>query len=58
MKLFTAALTFLILVSSIQAQEYGTLRGLVTDSTSTEALAYGNVFIKELGKGTSTDSRG
>jgi len=41
-----------------QTQETGNLRGFVTDSTTTEALAYGNVFIKELGIGASTDSRG
>lgn len=43
---------------SAQIKETGTLRGLVTDSTTSEALAYGNVFIKELGVGASTDSRG
>lgn len=52
---------FLILICSsiyTQSQEIGTLRGLVTDSTTSEALAYGNVFIKELNKGASTDARG
>ncbi|NMB82106.1 MAG: TonB-dependent receptor [Ignavibacteria bacterium] len=52
-------LLFLFMFSAVaNAQEFGTLRGFVTDSTSSEALAYGNVFIKELGKGASTDSRG
>ncbi len=36
----------------------GTLRGLVVDSTNGEALAFGNVLIKELNSGASTDSRG
>lgn len=50
----------ILLCSSIytQSQEIGTLRGFVTDSTTSEALAYGNVFIKELNKGASTDARG
>ncbi|MDQ7816855.1 MAG: TonB-dependent receptor [Melioribacteraceae bacterium] len=49
-----------LLASSLiaQNQETGNLRGLVTDSTTSEVLAYGNVFIKELGKGASTDSKG
>lgn len=53
-------LFFLLLSINITAQirETGTLRGLVTDSTTSEALAYGNVFIMELGLGASTDSRG
>ncbi|OGU57345.1 MAG: hypothetical protein A2V66_03120 [Ignavibacteria bacterium RBG_13_36_8] len=40
------------------AQNNGTLRGVVVDSTSGEALAYGNVLVKELTVGASTDSRG
>ncbi len=40
------------------SQTSGRLRGMVTDSTSGEALAYGNVFIKELKIGASTDDRG
>ncbi|MEG8988134.1 carboxypeptidase-like regulatory domain-containing protein [Ignavibacteria bacterium 4148-Me] len=47
-----------VIVNSINAQSTGILRGLVTDSTNSEPLAFGNVFIKELGIGTSTDSRG
>jgi hypothetical protein len=39
-------------------QRTGALRGLVTDSTSGEALAFGNVFIDELKIGASTDARG
>ncbi|MGK9477128.1 TonB-dependent receptor [Melioribacter sp. OK-6-Me] len=47
-----------IIYSNIAAQNTGTLRGLVTDSTTSEALAYCNVFLKELGIGTASDSRG
>jgi hypothetical protein len=58
MKKNTTVLFFLVFVNLLYAQDYGTLRGLVTDSTSSEVLAYGNVFVKELGKGASTDARG
>ncbi|HOI31026.1 MAG TPA: TonB-dependent receptor [Melioribacteraceae bacterium] len=55
-------LLLLVLLNSTllvaQVETTGNLRGLVTDSTSGEALAYGNVFIKELNIGASTDSRG
>lgn len=56
----TFLISFIIILFNItsNAQEHGTLRGFVTDSTSAEALAYGNVFVKEIGKGTSTDARG
>jgi hypothetical protein len=40
------------------AQEYGTIRGFVTDSTSGEALPFGNVVIEELNSGASTDEYG
>jgi hypothetical protein len=36
----------------------GTLRGIVVDSSNGEALAFGNVLIKELNRGASTDSKG
>jgi len=52
---------FLLLIFftiSINAQDYGTLRGFVTDSLSSEALVYANAYIKELGKGANTDARG
>ncbi|MEE9430145.1 MAG: TonB-dependent receptor [Melioribacteraceae bacterium] len=49
----------LIIFSSVSiAQQTGKLRGIVTDSLSGEVLAYANVYIKSLGIGTSTDSRG
>lgn len=40
------------------AQELGKLRGFVTDSTNGEALAFGNVFIKEINQGASTNEIG
>jgi outer membrane receptor protein involved in Fe transport len=59
--LFTTLLIFTF-VSSFGsysfAQEYGKLRGFVTDSTSGEALAFGNVIIEELNLGASTDEHG
>ena len=43
----------------VRAQETtGTLRGFVTDSTTSEALAYSTAYIKELRAGANTDSRG
>lgn len=57
-KIFIFIYAILLAQTVLLAQEFGTFRGLVTDSTSSEALAYGNVFIKELGIGTSTDARG
>ncbi|MEW6195044.1 MAG: TonB-dependent receptor [Bacteroidota bacterium] len=56
-KIFVLLLIFSAIVLS-QPQNTGTLRGFVTDSTTSEALAYGNVFIQELNKGASTDARG
>jgi len=40
------------------AQDTGTLRGLVTDSTTAEALAFSSAYIKELKIGANTDTRG
>ncbi len=40
------------------AQEKGTLRGIVTDSTSGEVLPFANVLIKELKSGTVSNSNG
>ncbi|MEK6552835.1 MAG: TonB-dependent receptor, partial [Bacteroidota bacterium] len=42
----------------LYAQEKGTVRGVVKDSLSLESLPFGNVFIKELNVGTSTNNRG
>jgi len=51
---------FIVLFSSSFSisQESGTIRGFVTDSTSGEALPFGNVLIEELNLGASTDERG
>ncbi|HRQ53508.1 MAG TPA: TonB-dependent receptor, partial [Ignavibacteriaceae bacterium] len=54
-------LLFFICAVSIQqtsAQQFGKLRGIVTDSTDGEVLVYCNVFINELGTGASTSKRG
>lgn len=40
------------------AQGRGGLRGVVTDSLTSESLAYANIFVKELTTGASTDVRG
>lgn len=50
---------FIILFTSgALPQEFGRLRGIVTDSTSGETLAFCNVYIKELNTGASTNDRG
>lgn len=52
-------LLFFIFISSFSnAQSLGNLRGFVTDSTNGEALAFCNVFIKDLNTGASTNERG
>lgn len=42
----------------MNAQGRGGLRGVVTDSLTSEALAYANIYVKELATGASTDVRG
>lgn len=42
----------------ISAQDYGTLRGQVVDSTTSEALSFSSAYIKELQLGANTDMRG
>ncbi len=44
--------------SPVLSQGKGTLRGIVSDSTNGEPLAFGNIYIKELSTGSSTDARG
>lgn len=44
--------------STLFAQSTGNLRGLITDSTSGEALTYASVVIKELSAGSYSDSKG
>jgi hypothetical protein len=53
-----AILIFICTVNQISAQQTGTIRGLVTDSTSGEVLAFANVFIKEINSGAITNNRG
>lgn len=50
--------SFLILTTSQKAQETGTLRGLVVDSTTSETLSFSSAYIKELQIGANTDMRG
>lgn len=59
MKRLIILLLLLLFSTNIEAQSgRGTLRGFIADSTSGEALPFGNVLIKELNSGTSTDQRG
>ncbi|MBN2570981.1 MAG: TonB-dependent receptor [Ignavibacteriales bacterium] len=55
--LFCVKIFFLFNIACF-SQEIGTLRGTVVDSTSREALPFANILIKELNKGTATDSKG
>ena len=52
------AVILAILTPQSKAQQFGKLRGFVTDSTSGEALAFGNVFIEDIQIGASTNDRG
>ena len=45
-------------IPGTHAQNIGTLRGFVTDSTSGEILAYATVFIQDTKQGSNTDIRG
>ena len=56
--LFSLFLFVIVLFQSANAQNFGKLRGFVTDSSNGEALAYGNIYIEELNTGASTDARG
>jgi len=56
---FLIILFLIILLTQIGfAQEKGALRGVVVDSTSGEVLPFGNVLIKELNVGASTNASG
>lgn len=48
----------MLLGFSSEAQQKGNIRGFVVDSTNGEALAFCNVFIRELNTGASTNERG
>ena len=59
MRKFLLFITIVCIFSlKLSAQETGTLRGIVVDSTNSEALSYASVSIKELGTGAFTDLRG
>lgn len=49
---------FVIMTTSLFSQEDGRIRGFVRDSLNGEALAYSNIIIKELNRGTTTNERG
>lgn len=57
-KINTSILFVMISFSLLIAQERGTIRGIVKDSTSQEVLPFCTVMIKELGIGASTNNRG
>ena len=52
------ALFLFTAINKTIAQNYGTLRGFVTDSTNGEILAYATVFIQDTKQGSATDIRG
>ncbi|RKY92198.1 MAG: hypothetical protein DRQ01_06610, partial [Ignavibacteriae bacterium] len=52
------SLVIVIFSNPALGQEYGKLRGFVTDSTNGEALAFGNVLIENLNIGASTNKHG
>ena len=60
LSLFVFLLSIFLLFQDnhLLAQDTGTLRGLVTDSTTAEALAFSSAYIKELKIGANTDTRG
>lgn len=55
---FLLAIFLLFQNNNSLAQDTGTLRGLVTDSTTAEALPFASAYIKELKIGANTDTRG
>jgi len=57
---FIIAIFAINLISSEKnySQNFGTLRGLVSDSTNGEALLFANILIKELEIGASTNDKG
>ncbi|MEJ2104808.1 MAG: TonB-dependent receptor, partial [Ignavibacteriaceae bacterium] len=57
-RLFISLLFVLALLSNASAQQTGTLRGFVTDSTNGESLVFCNVFLPEINNGASTNDRG
>lgn len=57
-KIFTSILLILLFSSGIFAQGMGKFRGVISDSSTGEVLAYANIFIKNLGVGIAADERG
>ena len=53
-----SAILILVCGAGLYGQGYGTLRGIVIDSSNSEALSYASVGIKELNTGALTDVRG
>ncbi len=51
-------LLFILFNSVLFSQGTGKLRGVISDSSSGEVLAFANIYIKNLGVGSSTDSKG
>jgi CarboxypepD_reg-like domain/TonB-dependent Receptor Plug Domain len=51
-------ISILFLSQFSNGQQFGKLRGVVTDSTNGEALAYCNVYVQQLNSGASTNERG
>lgn len=51
-------LLLIIISTNLLAQENGRIRGFVRDSLNGEALAYSNIVIKEINRGTTTNERG
>lgn len=57
-KKYLLILILFLLSINLKAQNFGSLRGFVVDSTNGEALAYSNVYIKDTKFGASTDAKG
>lgn len=55
---FVIGIIVLLQGISLYGQKSGTLRGFLTDEHNGEALAFGNVYIKETKAGCSTDANG
>ena len=49
---------FVLISSIVLPQSTGQLRGIITDSLSSESLSFANVIIEELNAGSSTDEHG
>jgi hypothetical protein len=54
----SVSIVLMFSAQNIHAQDVGNVRGVVADSTNGEALAFCSVYIPELKRGMTTDSRG